>query len=488
MALEQNFIIGPVASAAIEAIANGEAREIGIFGPRGEAKTTSGAVATIRHAVRHKEAGYPLPVPWAVVTDSFNSHKEKTIPSLRSLIWGGAWRFFDDNHKAVFRDNRKDTVILDLIGIEDKGAIDRVRLETVGLWVEEPAPATTGPGVPELAWLTGITSQRLPTHAKVAFFTTNYPDDDHWTWTRMSPGVGLSGRHPDNPTRLWFRIPKGENRYISEADRLEWAQALRDRPDLAKRLLEGQPGSVQLGAQVAEGFRENFHVSRERLRPVQGEPLLIGQDFGHTPATIIGQPWRGYIRVYAAIPCERGGIRQHFSNAVIPWLSSRAPWALQNRGMVVGWYDPAGDTGEETDIDESPMRLVEKLLPGTWNPGPVKWDSRNNLLLSALQRHAELGRPALQIDPVDGRPLIQALSGRWHYPEDRNGNVSRDLPKKPNHPWEDLGDGFIYFLAGVGAGPLRPDQPITVVTGFDIWSPVDPVVKVETKFDPFGQG
>jgi len=227
---------------------------------------------------------------------------------------------------------------------------------------------------------------------------------------------------------------------------------------------------VILGKQVAEGFREDLHVSRETLRPVEGEPLFVGQDFGHTPATIIGQLWRGFIRVLVALPCERGGVKQHIQNSVLPWFLSHAPWAIRGgRTMLRGCYDPSGETGEQTDIDQNPVGTLEAMLGGIWSPGPVKWEARSHALLSVFQKHTAPGQAALQICPVGGRPLIKALSGRWYYRQDRLGNVARDLPKKPNHPWEDLGDSFIYML-----DPLLQEQ-----------TPIE-AIKVESDFDPRG--
>jgi len=151
---------------------------------------------------------------------------------------------------------------------------------------------------------------------------------------------------------MWFRIPPGER--ASAEDRAIWANALADRPDLYRKLLLGEPGAVQLGAQVAVGFNEDFHVSRERLHPVRGEPLFFGVDFGLTPCVTIGQDIHGQIRVYASLACERGGIRQHLEYDVIPWLTRNAPWCLRDASMVLGGYDPSGNTKDARTLS-SPL-------------------------------------------------------------------------------------------------------------------------------------
>lgn len=437
----------PTVRTFIEEVVQGARREYGVFGTRGDGKTQGVLGAMLAHAARHQAAGYKLPVPWIGVTDTFQSHKLKTVRSVEDPMWASCWQVHDSGHQVVAVVGGRPMVRLDLFGIEDQGAMNRVRMETCGVWFEEPAPTGTeesSSGVSEDAWATALTSQRLPSYSHPAIMTLNYPHEDHWTWQRFLPRKGISGLHPDEPSRRWYRIPPGER--ASERQREEWRQALKNRPDLLRRLLDGEPGSILVGAQVAEGFREDRHVAQTRLDPVEGEPLLLGVDFGHTPTVIIGQPYRGSRRVLAALSCEHGGIKQHLEDAVLPWLTMRAPWALRQRGMIVGCYDPAGETGEQSDIEKDPVSTLEELLPGLWFPGPVKWESRKHTLVSSLNHHRAAGEPSLQIDPVEGQPLIKALSGRWYYPTDRHGNVRRDLPKKPNHPWEDLGDSFIYWL------------------------------------------
>lgn len=451
--------LGAVISEFVYSVSTGAAREIGCYGPRGEAKTIGALAAMVAHSMEHERAGrivdekgqvfrLQLPVPWMGITDFHRSHKDKTVASLMKDFWQGAWQTYDEDHLAVFKTD-KERVHLHLFGVEDQGAIDRVRRETCGLWAEEPAPATTGPGINETTWLTALTSQRIPTHAKVAMFTTNYPDEDHWTWTRMNPAIAVD--HPfdhnlEDPSKMWFRVPKGDNPYISDRDRAEWAHSLKDRPDLKRRLVDGLPGSVALGPQVALGFREDRHVSRERIYPVKEEPLYIGQDGGLNPCTVIGQPARGFNRVYAALPMDRGGMRQQYEYNVVPWLRKFAPWCLKQQSMIIGGYDPSLPD-DESDSDRNPIQVCEELVGGIWYPGPVSWDARKDPMLASFNRTVNL-EPELQIDPVDGKPLIQALSSRWYYATDRMGGIMRDKPKQ-NHPYDDLGQAYCYYLCAM---------------------------------------
>lgn len=416
-----------------------------IVGARGDGKTVGAFTAMLGHAKRHEEAGYPLPVKWMGVMDTFRSHELKTHETLQEALWRGTWTLSGDKKVARgWSDGRKKLLVeVDLFGVEDHGAMDKMRMAAHCLWIDEAAPTAVlvqSSGLSETAYLTGLTSLRLPSHVNVALLTENYPDEDHWTWLRWAELAR---------NRRLYRIPPGER--ASASQRAAWAKALANRPDLLKRLLEGQPGGVMLGPQVADGFNQDVHVAKKRLRLHRGEPVLFAQDFGHTPATLIGQPWQGRINIVAALACERGGIKQLYESVVIPWLRMHAPWVLEDANLVVGIYDPAGATADETDIEQNPLDLLEKLLPGRWSPGPVAWESRKNAMLALLNRPFTPGTTALQIDPVDGRPLIQALNGRWHYPQSHTGAITRDLPKKPNHPWEDHGDNFCYFASGLNA-------------------------------------
>jgi len=414
----------------------------------------------ILHAATHRERGFPLPVRWIGVTDTHQAHRLKTCRTLEDPAWHGRWILTDDKHVATYVVAGIELVRLDLFGVEDAGAMDRLRMETTGVWFEEAAPSSvllTSAGISEAAWGLALTSQRVPSHCKPAMITTNYPDEDHWTWTRF-----VVRKHPGT---AYFRIPPGE--YASAEDRAEWARALEGLPDQHRRLLAGEPGALALGPQVAMGFREALHVADHPLVAVPAAPLALGWDFGHTPVCIIAQEARGQICGLAALHSANAGTRQHIESVVRPWLAQHTPWAIQDPGHYLQHFiDPSGAVGDQADIDVSPRRTIEDLLGGSVTAGPVRWPERRDPLLAVLGRLVD-GKAALFLDAVACRPLIQALASRWYYPQTASGELRADMPKKPNHPWEDLGDALCYLVAGLVGGPPAPAGPPRVVLAMD---------------------
>lgn len=515
---EISFADQPVVSKFVRTIRDGGdnpgRREIICFGTRGDGKTIGCMVGTIEHAQQHHAMGFPLPVPWVGVTDTFTSHKLKTVKSFENPIFKGGWRLTDNDHVATFNLAGTAMVRMDLFGIEDQGAMDRMRMETVGLWFEEPAPSAVmvqSSGISEDAWDLGLTSQRIPSHFHPAVTTENYPDEDHWTWRRANPHQEPVFAHPEQFRELlekikqpwpiqfdaypngspmdrcwgissildtvqWFRVPAGER--ASEVDRLSWADSLATRPDLVRRLLLGQPGVIMLGTQVAQGFTRMDHVSRD-IEPIPtGEMLYIGLDFGHTPTAIIGyRQDNGQLRVKAGLHMV-GGMQQLCDDWVLPWLGRYAPWALKrpNEFIVVG-FDPSGLSGSDADVTENAVNAFARGVgfdnttitmdgDGVFMPSPIKWDARKDVLVRMLER-----RHGVVIEENQyTMDLIKALDGRWYYAKTHQGGLSSDKPKKPNHPWEDLGDAFIYLLCryGVSGTSNKTElKPLVMQTYFD---------------------
>lgn len=478
----------PVASEyirlAVDEGAGGE--EVAAFGTRGDGKTWAAFGLMVVHAQRHHALGYPLPTKWLGAADTFASHVAKTHESLMAPGWEGLWSLKDGGHVAVFAVGGVELVHLRLFGVEDQAGMDRLRAESHGLWFEEPAPSSVlvqSSGLSEAAWGLGITSCRLPSYRHPKVMTLNYPDEDHWTWQRF-----VVQRHPGTS---YVRIPPGER--AGAHDRAEWERALASRPDMLRRLLQGQPGTLMLGPQVAVGFTRDVHV--RPVAPTPGVAVWIGQDGGHTPTSVIAQRHDGYVRVLGALTSQEMGMEQFITHVLDPWLNEHTPWALgrvADDSLLRVVYDPSLDTGAQGDIDVNALRVMRRRLPGRYQPGPMYWDPRKDALLRAINGMVG-GQPMLQVDP-SCPGLIKALDGAWYYATGHDGQIKRAdgktesvQPRKPNHPHEDYGDAFCYLADGLRlATPERPAgwTPKPAQLAFNPYRYQQPKGRSKTTFNP----
>ena len=196
-------------------------------------------------------------------------------------------------------------------------------------------------------------------------------------------------------------------------------------------------------------FNAALHVAPGPLAHVGGARLILGHDGGLTPTTVLAE-WNGpQLRVLAALASTRAGTLQHLRDLVLPWLRRYAPEAECEH-----WIDASLATPSQHDIGASGEREIRRALGDPVRDGAVQWQARLDPLLAILGQLIEGGRPALVVSPTCAA-LIEACEGRWHYPRDRNGQVSRDLPDK-DHPWSDLGDALCYVVGG--AKPWRRER------------------------------
>ncbi len=170
-------------------------------------------------------------------------------------------------------------------------------------------------------------------------------------------------------------------------------------------------GEIQ--SRVARGFNQAAHVAQDAIAPVRG-PVYIGQVF-ELPATVIAQNDRGAINVLAAFASEQMSLRRHLETVVKPWLAANCPWVFQDRQLFVGVYQ---------DIDLRANggvgNILQSTLGGTWNLSMQPWEIRRDAMLDLFGKAQPFTmKPALQIDRVNARLVVEALSGRWSYENDR---------------------------------------------------------------------
>ena len=205
-------------------------------------------------------------------------------------------------------------------------------------------------------------------------------------------------------------------------------------------------GQSKEGRPVFEGFKREFHVAKQRLVPIDDpdRPLLIGMDFGLTPACTISQlDPRGRLLTYAEVTSSNMGIFRFATEKLIPLLSTRFPGMP---ALVIG--DPAGKQRAQTDEKTVYDILAECGLKAV--PAPTNALIRRIGALEELLSRVVDGVPGHIIDP-GCTALIGALSGGYRYRIKRDGEME-DKPEKNHH--SHLADGHQYVSVYVKEGLL----------------------------------
>lgn len=251
---------------------------------------------------------------------------------------------------------------------------------------------------------------------------SNPPDfDSYWEKLLNNP--------PDN--MAVFIQPSGMS---PEAD---WIQYLKE--GYYENLAEGKSqdyidvyihakfGKSLSGQPVFRAFDRSIHVAKSTLTPIRSStnPLLIGLDFGLTPACTISQiDPLGRLVTYADLVSDGMGILRFSREKLKPLLASRFAGMSC---LIIG--DPAGVQRAQTD-ERSAFDILKqegfRAIPAKTNT----LTARINAVDAWLTRTID-SKPAHIIDP-SCEHLLAALRGGYRYKVKKNGEME-DSPEKNSH-------------------------------------------------------
>lgn len=429
--------------------------EICLMAPRGEGKTEAGIRRmTLMSAEQPEES---RPIPWALLRDTWTNLERTTV---KSLLFPHPDSFAAKIRPLLqVRENGRYISLPGLwdlmsFGMDSLGDLSRLQsLQLGGLWLEEPAPAAAediGGGLEERVVTVGITSLRHPCTWRTVQVTSNYPDEDHWTWQRYS--VNRIGR--------LLRIPRGENPHLPSNYRTDMEKALVKDVGLLNRLVLGLPGFVSQGEAVTPEYNPLVHRTETELEPY---PNVVGYRFwdGYSnPACIICQLTpRGQLHVYESIVGKGMGVKQLIREFVRPAMKERY-------SMIPEWEDigdPSMQTKDQSDYEQSAATVVEKELGSVFRGGPGAWKIRQQGVKNALLE--EIHGPTGKKHPfilLSGSPLVQplhnALRGGWCYRLAPSGLRVGTVPMKNlhSHPGDALSYGVCELLSMSEGGYIDP--------------------------------
>ena len=296
---------------------------------------------------------------------------------------------------------------------------------------------------------------------------TNAPDDDHWWYELAEINTPDNWEFFKQPPALlqdadknWYPNPKAENVQNLPNGYDYWLNQVGGKSRQWIRVyIEGQYGTILDGLPVYPEYKDETHVGD--VEPCD-RPLILGWDFGLTPACVVGQlTLRGQLLVIDELIAERMGLRQFCENVVRPHLAEHYP----DLPISISVGDPAGTAESQTDQQSCIQVLSDAGIPTI--PAPTnKIEPRLNAVRFFLNRMVD-GMPGFQLSKRC-KTVRKGFNGGYKYDRVQvtGDERYRDKPNKNrySHPHDAL--QYLCLIAGREYDDLPISTPSQSETGY----------------------
>jgi hypothetical protein len=303
---------------------------------------------------------------------------------------------------------------------------------------------------------------------------TNSPDDGHW-WYRYAehaawrvdsiaeekldrweffaqPGGLIYQKDAKTGRPLFTENLAAENiKNLSGGHQYYWGQVPGNDLAWVLAMVCSQYSTVFDGKPVYQGvWRDDFHMSQAPMEVYDGLPILLGFDFGLSPACVMAQLGpHGQLRVLREYLCERGGIRQFAQEVIIPALRTHFP-----HSTYYGWGDPAGMAATQVDVTLTPIGELNALHIPT-EPAPTNdFLARREAVCGFLSGVTD-GQPRFILDPRC-QSLRRGFNGGYHYARVRLIGVEDRYQERPaKNSYSHEADALQALCLGVQQGGMQ---------------------------------
>lgn len=412
-----------------------------IAGPVGSGKTTAAVIELLRRSIGQAPAvdGFSY-TRHAIVRQTLKQLKDTVLKDCQTWLKGlGAWKVSENTYHLEFDHVRSEWVFIPLEDADDQARL--LSMQLTGAWLSECIEMDIG----VLAPLSGRLG-RYPSAVKGVPTWNGWIADTNFP-TEMTPWHEFMERPPSNVQI--FKQPSGMS---PNAENLNWlsqnADTIKlpvDHPtrvaqgrkyyerlvemygedsDWVKRYVYAQYGDDPSGAAVFRAsFRSDFHIV-DHTDIIPGYPLLIGQDFGRNPWSLICQmDHMGRLIVHQEVPGTNVGLEKHVEQHLKPVLFSNK--FIGCKIALVG--DPSGvaksSISEESCFDAL-KRLGLPCFPAVTND----IEPRLRAVETLLGRQTN-GGPSLLINRSGCPMLCRAMSGGYRFTKLKTGAL-RTVPEK----------------------------------------------------------
>jgi hypothetical protein len=224
------------------------------------------------------------------------------------------------------------------------------------------------------------------------------------------------------------------------------------------------------GMRVYPEYVDDIHLVRERLVPVPNVKLVLGFDFGLTPACVVLQVVNGQRRVLREFVSWNMGLQQFVRDVVLPGLHEAFPQHMAE-GRYVAWGDPAGSQRAQTDA-RTPFAIAAAegltIYPAETNDPEVRQGAVRSLLMQRVNEG-----PALVVS--EDCPILRSgFLGGYRMRRLRVSGEARYEMEPVKDQFSHVHDALQYAVLGTGAGRqlLRGRRPVVRVKAPSSYSPL----------------
>lgn len=444
-----------------------------ILGPIGSGKTTGCIMDLLSKACLQAPAPNGLRYTrFPIVRQTLKQLKEtvlKDVQALFSTKGMGEWKVSESTFYLNFEDVRSEWVFLPLD--DQREAARLLSLQATGAMMSEftemdPNVIThlsgrlgrypNGVDVGFCTWSGIIGDSNMPMEGTPWHkFLENLPAD--WSkWVQPS-GLAPDAENLDHllQTDNTRKLPLG-NAVRRERGRLYY-QRLVDQhgldSDWVKRYVQAQYGNDPTGESVFRATWKSAVHTRPDTQLFQGYPLLIGQDFGRNPWSIICQvsPF-GQLIVHEEIAAENVGLEKHLTESLKPVLLNKY---FGFRHAIIG--DPAG-ISKDSHSEENSFELMARLGFAAYPAPTNNLDPRIRSVEALLGKYTT-GGVGLIVNSEKCPKLVQAMSGGYRYVRVKGGDGAlKAIPDKQDREGYSHVADTLEYVALVVHGNLIPSM------------------------------
>ncbi len=464
-----------------------------IMGPIGSGKSVASVMELFDRARRQNISPDGVRRSrWAIIRNTYPELKSTTIKTFEEWIPPEICRIkYDSPITGRVYTVLPDKTIMDMeiyfIAIDQPKDVKKLlSLELTGAWINEAREVSKH----LLDMLFGRTARfpgkRLGGSAWTGvILDTNPCDDDHWIYKLAEETMPKGFSFYRQPAAIIFNKTTGEWEGNPDAENVEnhdlginyWLDQVHGKDEnFVKVYLEGKYGTIEDGKPIYSEFSREHHVSKIEVPVMKNRPLIIGFDFGRTPACVIKQVSpNGIIHTLKEIvtPNDQSrGLETFLKDIVIPYLNiAFTEWKLEE---ILVPIDPAG-----MNKPESNERACFDILGacGFRNTLPAK-TNKPTLRIEAVKRPLNRmvdGSPAYLINP-SCKVLIKGFNGGYKYGRIAVSGQERYTDKPLKNHFSHVHDANQYadlYIAGGGGSESRAIRQEVAIQEYDHYNQSD---------------